>query len=436
MRRVFFGLALLAIVWLGVELGSWALLRASGSNVADTEARMQRVAVAGEGRVPRGRDAPVSHQTRGRVVTEVTEEAVHPYLGFVSVPQANERAGATLDALGFPGGGEFPREPRADRYRVAVFGGSLAHNLAASGELDRSLAELAKGRRVEVMNVALPGWKQPQSLFALAYLLTLGAQIDAAIVLDGLNEIAVRFEDAEDTFAVFPARWSLRVASLDADTPTRSLIGEIGLLGTLRQEGAERVARSRLHASPTVALVWTLSDHWLESRIEARRVALDERRLRAFEQYVATGPRWPLAPGDAGTQQLVDVWLRSARSMRALADANGIRLFHFLQPNQHVAGSKPIGPAEAAVAIAGGERWAELVAEGYPLLRAGGEQLRAEGEAFHDLTGVFANVSEPLYVDNCCHVGRRGNALIADAIAAVLRAALAPGAPVPAAPAP
>ncbi len=38
-----------------------------------------------------------------------------------------------------------------------------------------------------------------------------------------------------------------------------------------------------------------------------------------------------------------------------------------------------------------------------------------------DLTGVFAGHAEPLYIDVCCHVGERGNALVADLIFDTIR---------------
>jgi hypothetical protein len=109
--------------------------------------------------------------------------------------------------------------------------------------------------------------------------------------------------------------------------------------------------------------------------------------------------------------------------MHWLCLANGIEFHHFLQPNQYLEGSKPIGPKEARVAILPQHPYAEAVRRGYPFLRAAGAELRAEGVSFHDLTQVFADVSDPLYVDDCCHVGAEGSAIVGDAIAEALLAA-------------
>src|SRR5262249_21658117 len=59
---------------------------------------------------------------------------------------------------------------------------------------------------------------------------------------------------------------------------------------------------------------------------------------------------------------------------------------------------------------------------GYPYLRAMGASLRRAGVRFEDLTGLFAGESEQIYVDNCCHVNKAGNILLARAIVAAIAA--------------
>jgi hypothetical protein len=46
---------------------------------------------------------------------------------------------------------------------------------------------------------------------------------------------------------------------------------------------------------------------------------------------------------------------------------------------------------------------------------------------FHDLTGVFRGVMEPLYSDSCCHVNPRGYVRVGEAMAAHVAADLAAG---------
>ena len=138
---------------------------------------------------------------------------------------------------------------------------------------------------------------------------------------------------------------------------------------------------------------------------------------------VARGPIGPDAPAldeDDCAPELVRLWAESSRQMQALCAARGIRYVHALQPNQYVPESKPMRPGERAHAVSAKSPFRVPVEEGYPLLRQFGLQLAAEGVAFHDLSRVFEDVDEPLYVDNCCHVSERGSQLLAQALAAAI----------------
>ena len=60
------------------------------------------------------------------------------------------------------------------------------------------------------------------------------------------------------------------------------------------------------------------------------------------------------------------------------------------------------------------------VERGYPLLSATGRRLAEHGVHFHDLTMLFSDVEEPLYLDSCCHLNAAGNARLGHAIGAAL----------------
>ena len=90
-----------------------------------------------------------------------------------------------------------------------------------------------------------------------------------------------------------------------------------------------------------------------------------------------------------------------------------------LQPNPHVAGSKPWSSAERALDF-DASPYADTARRGHALLQEAGEALRAEGVRFHDLTMVFVDVSDPIYVDSCCHVNAEGSALLAEAMASAI----------------
>ena len=63
---------------------------------------------------------------------------------------------------------------------------------------------------------------------------------------------------------------------------------------------------------------------------------------------------------------------------------------------------------EKNIALSAEKEYGNSVKVGYPLLRDRGKLLRKQGIAFFDLTMVFENDAEILYVDNCCHLNASG----------------------------
>jgi hypothetical protein len=106
--------------------------------------------------------------------------------------------------------------------------------------------------------------------------------------------------------------------------------------------------------------------------------------------------------------------------MKALCDAHGIRYYHFLQPNQYLPGSKPMGKQERAVAIDSETPYRPPVIRGYPELIRGGGRLKSLGVRFRDLSGVFRTHPEPLYTDDCCHYSAAGSLIVEREIASYI----------------
>jgi hypothetical protein len=313
---------------------------------------------------------------------------------------------------------------------IGVFGGSVAAYFAKGGGTQaifdglQSLPRFA-GKRLVALSAAHLGYKQPQSLIALAYLQALGVRFDVVILLDGFNEVVNGpFELVPaGVFPLYPDRWHQRVANLELATGMRERIGVIALLKQRRAAWTQRLLATPLRSSRAAQLVWALHDRLLESALERERLALDREGAARGKDFAATGPAWR-GDDDALVAELASFWFECSLEMRALAEARGALFFHFLQPNQHVPGSKAIDAAEHDVAIRGGEAFAPYVARGYERLRARGAELRTRGSRFHDLTQIYADVSEQIYVDNIGHVGSRGNELMAAAIAEAIRSDL------------
>jgi hypothetical protein len=125
-------------------------------------------------------------------------------------------------------------------------------------------------------------------------------------------------------------------------------------------------------------------------------------------------------------EDIAHLWGRSSLQMHRLCTASGTAYCHFLQPNQYVPESKPMGASERAVAYNADHVYRAPVEQGYPQLQAEGSRLASQGVAFHDLTSLFATIQEPLYVDDCCHVNATGSTIMGEAIGKALGARLRP----------
>ena len=400
-------LELFSCVALGLSEGRWVGL--------DELASARERAGAGERGLVLGAEAE-----GGRPVRE--GRLLHPYLGYVMDPRLAEPGVriAGLDPLavelGFPRNRESllqPPDPR--RVVVGVFGGSVADILVDAGAeaLRAALAEAPRfrGREIVLLSLAAPGYTQPQALMALSYLLVLGARFDAVVNLDGVNDLALPEAELRPLGVApfYPRGWYTRAADLSPEL--RLAIGRVALLEDLRSRSARFFSHAPLRWSRTAGLLWRLGDRQLEVRVAAAETAMLARPRGHNPQ--AQGPR---IRGDEFGARVVSVWQRSSLQMARLCESSGIAYFHVLQPNQYVPDAKPMGEAERSVAFRADSPMHAPVAAGYASLRAAGAELAAQGVAFVDLSGVFRDVHEPVYIDDCCHLNGLGNELLGAAV--------------------
>ncbi len=440
LRRVAIRTVLVVLMVEASSWGAWLVLQRETFSWARVHAEQRSIATS-EGVEPSARDAePEPDEPRELhegftqdVLLRLRNQVLHPYVGFVFDPSANESDPTLYETIGrrvvtdvgFIGRPGWFEEPGDGRVVVGVTGGSVAFFFTIAGrEVLRELLADApgfQGKEIVFATMALPGFKQPQQLFALSYLLTLGARFDWVINLDGFNEVTLPvIENVPKGVAPsFPRSWYWRVQDAP-DEALRSLMGEVAYLERVRRERAQSASDSPFAFSVTQNLVWKLRDQGLARDIAAVEAVLVDYRPDELP-FVARGPATDFASDDALYAHLADVWARSSRQMHALCASNGIRYVHFLQPNQYVPGSKPLGPAERARAFADESPFKAPVEAGYPHLVSAGAELARDGVPFFDLTGLFAGNEAWLYDDRCCHLNAAGNALLAARIAMELR---------------
>lgn len=352
-------------------------------------------------------------------------EILHPFLGFVANPALNEtedrqrRGELVINDDGLYERPDTPPIGSAD-VEVGIFGGSVAWMFCIQGRdaLVSALQDLEpyRGKSLAVRCYALGGYKQPQQLMGLAYLLSQGRPLDLAINLDGFNEVALAFFDNYNHQVAphYPRGWKERVDDF-SDRQVQWLLGRAAFLQQKRVALARRFAAEPWRRSITANLVWRLLDRWVRrDLVVAQKEAADF--VPAEQSYEWQGPYREIATPEL-YRSFADNWSRSSLQMARLCAANGIDYFHFLQPNQYVPDSKPMGREERAVAVNAYSSYRTLIPDTYPLLQRAGRELAANGVRFEDLTDMFQAVEAPVYVDDCCHLNQVGSELLAASVA-------------------
>lgn len=366
--------------------------------------------------------------TRAQAADRPGYEVLQPYLGYVWDPRADLSRDPSLrdlviGPLGFPRfadpvGPAAGVDAEAEPFDVGLFGGSVAWILSLSGREPlvaalRQRPELAR-RPIRLHGFALPGYKQPQQLMTLAYLLSQGAELDAAINLDGVNEVVLpAFEGVPaGVHPSYPRSWHLRVEGIP-DLAAQVRLGRLADLGERRAALAGGFSRPVLERSPTWNLLWWVLDRRLALRVG--EVAARPAPVEGPTRYAATGP--PFEPGPEGLHDaLARQWADASLQMARLAAGNGIVYLHFLQPNQYVPESKPFSREERALIVQPDHPYRAAVEAGYPELAEEAERLRRQGVDFHDLRFLFAAEPATVYADSCCHLNALGNERLATAI--------------------
>jgi hypothetical protein len=336
------------------------------------------------------------------------QEIIHPYLGFV-IDFKDENKNKETYGFITTVNPVIKREP--GKLNVVLLGGSVA---ASMGQI--LIESFQRVCRVppNIVNLAIPGYKQPQQLLALAYFLSLGAEYDLVINLDGYNDIVLPYTDnySIGVNPFFPRNWNLRI-NRQPSKKILAVIGEVRYLRDLKEENLEALTSSFFRGSAVFGLLKVQQFkrlNWDIDRTTRKLIKLQQEEVKKFEE---TGPFFPYKD----IRQLYDdaaaVWVRSSVLLDQLAGENNMEYYHFLQPNQYVKGSKVLSAEERRTAYLEKEKISQSALIGYPILIKQGKKLLEKNIKFFDATMVFAKEKETVYIDICCHYNELGKELLA-----------------------
>ena len=341
----------------------------------------------------------------------INTEIIHPYIGYV-IDMGDEKRNFTGRGFFNPISPVVKRE--AGKVNIVVLGGSVANGLPKYIEHAWEKTFKATPR---VINLALPGFKEPQQLMALTYFLALGAQYDLVINVDGFNDIVLPYVENYETGVnpFFPRSWELRIK----ENPTPRVLAAMGKMKYF--QGIKRTRLSELSssifkASATYGLFKLVQLMKNNRDIYQSTTALLNLQKYSKKSFAASGPVKKYANDLKMFEAAADFWARCSLLINGLAKQNGFAYYQFLQPDQYVKGSKRLTWEEKRIAYSERHIYRQPVVIGYPLLRDRGKMLVQHHVNFFDATMVFANIKETIYNDDCCHFNRKGKQILADFI--------------------
>jgi hypothetical protein len=336
------------------------------------------------------------------------EEIIHPYLGFVYDFQNKEENNETY-GFATTVSPVIKREP--GKLNVLLLGGSVAQSMK---EVMREAFYRVCRVPPNVVTLGFAGYKQPQQLLVLTYFLSLGAEYDLIINLDGYNEIVLPITDNYDIGVnpFFPRNWNLRISR----QPSKKILAKIGkvrYLRDLKQEYLDAVTSSFLRGSAVFGLLKMQQFKRINRDIDHSNhqlIKLQQEEVRRFEE---TGPFFVYKDKQKLYEDAAAVWVRSSVLLDQLARENSMEYYHFLQPNQYVNGSKVLTAEEKRVAYLEKVSISQSALIGYPILIKQGRELLKRNIKFFDATMAFAKEKETVYIDICCHYNERGKEVLA-----------------------
>ncbi len=369
-------------------------------------------------------------------VSEGAAEVIHPYVGWAFDPRVAaplNHGGRTIpiNKLGFADDHSSIAKRNEDEFIVGIAGGSVAWQTSVDGEevIRKTLeaSPLLGGRKVRLVRMAMSGYKQPQQLMMLNYLLAMGGEFDAVINIDGYNETALTIgENAmADVAIVYPRSWQGRTIAIGDPRESAETAELIALRGK-RQSMARFLNGSLLGHSPIANLVWKLRDNSCKTGLQElgmkSRRSIRKPEDRSFASY---GPQRNFADEAELDTAVIALWKKCSVLMDHTCKGHGAAYIHVLQANQYHEGSKPMTKKQRTDSVAPHQRAGIAATRLYPQLVKAGPELTQAGVHFSDQTMLFAKITDRIYIDGWCHYNARGNQMMAKAACDELLKALA-----------
>jgi len=259
----------------------------------------------------------------------------------------------------------------------SVWGAEVPDDLTIPSLLAKLLNERSSEFRYEVLNAGVTSVNSRQEVARLQHEFEKGLKPDLVLTLDGGNEV---------TLGVY---YGFSEGTVFGPTAVK--------------------ARQALNLMPHHIF------NWSRRRAEVKSIENGER--------ISPAAMKPQEKRDANRRRTVEEYAANLKAMNKLCQQHGARFVAFLQPSLYTSDVNPNDPDVKQARELSERAWPELdvaYRETMPDLQRVVQELRGQGLAVYDLTGVFSGKKEPLFLD-FGHVNSKGNLILAEQIAERIR---------------
>jgi hypothetical protein len=241
-----------------------------------------------------------------------------------------------------------------------------------------------------------------------------------AIFIEGANEVAF-FGNYRDYPVEFPLMniWPV-LASKEHSPYLADRVGELKRSISLETNFTKSFFLPFARQSYFCHLVWQTGSSILQKRELALRAEIEEKARMSWSYS-------HILLSDYTNKEFADAYFQSYQryvlSAHLAGREMGVPCFFVLQPSQYLTGSKALTPFELDKCYTPYDilRVYDKFNSYYPLLQAIYRSLAKEGVGTIDLTNIFAERRDSIYVDPAGHVNGVGIRMIGDAIIKQIR---------------
>lgn len=325
-------------------------------------------------------------KTKNKISNEFNCYGLHPYLGFINAC-TNFNSKGFIKEHNLKENQSFGDEKV---FRLLILGGSVANHLSRNNIFEDQLiksfnkSNSLKGiySRVEIINTALGGYKQPQQLFALGYLLAQGYKFESIINISGFNEIALPLTE----------NYNEKISPILPRDHARREDKESFLVSPYRH--LRKI--SNLH--PLTRFLYPKINSLVSKSVNTKK-----NKPYSFDLPNNKEEAFKLSK---------NIWVQSSNMSYEISNYYQIPYFEFIQPNQYVESSKIFTEKEKKEKILSYDLmpYRKPIEDFY--LKINPIDFSIPDKNIIDLRYIFINQSNNIYADACCHFNDLGNILL------------------------